>query len=408
MRTPIENPLQTTLRQHLIQQAEAWLMTQGYKVTGPDRLVDSSGSLADVQHMQQLYRLDTALSNGRGITKELRQDALSVAITNLEKATVAQLAATIAFDEHVVEHGMNELYKWVAATTALPHEDITIPFLVMRHFIWQVKRKLIDKRVTFHLMPLLFGSIQGSGKSRGIQALLEPLSRYTINSKTVPEIIDSRNFRTLSLNYVCFLDEMGKSEVADIESLKNIITAETMNYRPLYTNGNMTAVQRSTFIGASNKDIRSLIKDQTGMRRFYQINCKPEAKSQALWDIVSALDINAIWRSVDENQDVPEIKDYLDDLSRHQEGIRAKNAIEEYAIEFNVKKGEARVPLKTLYTSFKNYCDEAKLHPFSKPVFTQEFEQLGFTRGVANYGVYFLLDKAPSTMQDVSKRVKET
>ena len=65
------------------------------------------------------------------------------------------------------------------------------------------------------------------------------------------------------------------------------------------------AINRATFIGTTNKDISRLIFDDTGMRRFYQIDCK----SRLDWDITQRVEYLKLWRSVDERAETPLLKD---------------------------------------------------------------------------------------------------
>lgn len=383
--------MNTTFRQNLIDQAKDWLISNGYQVLGPDRLVDSRLALVDHDTMQRLYRMDFAPFNGRGTTNELRMDALTVAITLLEAEQVAKLAATIAYDPSVVADGIQTLYKWLQLTTG---EYTITPEVaaVIQHFIWQVKRKLNNKAVKHHMMPLIYGP-QGTGKSMAVARLLEPVSRYMLAGKTVPEMIDARNFKALSQNYVCFFDEMARSEQADIETLKNILSINTINYRPLYTNKNSTVIQNTTFIGASNKDIRNLIKDSTGMRRFFQITCNANAKNKEAWRQARDLDMTLIWKAIDENADEPSIIELLQTIELHQETIRSKNSIEEFMEERDLSAGEERAPLKDVYLQYNQYCQDSNLKPFSKPSFVQELKQAGIETGKANFGQYLGLNR---------------
>jgi hypothetical protein len=181
--------------------------------------------------------------------------------------------------------------------------------------------------------------------------------------------------------------------MADVESLKAVISDDVVSYRPLYTNRNSTVPQNTTFIGASNRDIRTLIKDPTGMRRFYQITCTEDAKSATSWQELSELDYTAVWRSVNEHQDEPEILLWTADLAEHQEGIRHQTSIEEFVNEYDYAPGTERVLLKDLYQQYDTFCNNANMKPFSRPSFMQELAQYGFSKGRASVGTFVLLNK---------------
>jgi hypothetical protein len=384
----------TSSRTILVESAKNWLVSQGYKLKGPDVIEDSQGVQVGLDTVMKCYRIDMAPLNTRGVTNELRQDAFDLALDSIFKENIAATLASISYEPALVERGSNELAKFLTLITG-SEQEIAVPLAVMRHFIWQIKRKMSGKGIKYPLMPVFFGP-QGTGKSFNISYLLRPLEAYRLK-KSVTEIIDPRNFKTLSENFVCFLDEMGRAEMADVESLKAVISDDVVSYRPLYTNRNSTVPQNTTFIGASNRDIRTLIKDPTGMRRFYQITCTEDAKSDAAWQLLRELDYVAIWRAVNENESEPEILQWTADLAEHQEGIRHQTSIEEFITEHSYAPGTERVLLKDIYQQYDSFCSTANMKPFSRPSFAQELVQLGFVKGRIASGVFILLNKQIKT-----------
>lgn len=178
-------------------------------------------------------------------------------------------------------------------------EDTNISFelskCVLQEFIYQVKRRLFGLPVSHHLMPVIYGG-QGSGKSEFTNRLVGVLGNlYAVSN--FAEIADNRN-ASLFQNFVIVMDEMGKADRSDIETVKSAITRDKFTYRPMGSNQDRTLIQNSIFIGSSNKTLAEIIKDPTGNRRFVQLDMKV-GSGQAEWDFVNSTDFLALWSSID-------------------------------------------------------------------------------------------------------------
>ncbi|MFP2929486.1 hypothetical protein ACLESO_30665, partial [Pyxidicoccus sp. 3LG] len=98
----------------------------------------------------------------------------------------------------------------------------------------------------------------------------------------------------------------------------------------LATSPKLFRPNNTTFIGASNVPIQDLIRDPTGMRRFYQTDCLDHLD----WNAINAIDPLAIWLSVNERlefKDTPlAVPHVLAECKRRQEALRTKSALEEW------------------------------------------------------------------------------
>ena len=109
----------------------------------------------------------------------------------------------------------NEICKFVQAITG--HQN-PLDIAVMRHWIWQVKRKFKRKDTKHHLMPILYGKTR-SGKTTAIEKLLEPIKQLTMIAE-MAIVNDSRNDFNLIEKLVIFFDEMSKADRVDVQNLK--------------------------------------------------------------------------------------------------------------------------------------------------------------------------------------------
>ena len=82
-------------------------------------------------------------------------------------------------------------------------------------------------------MPVILGP-QGKGKSTFVNMFIAPLRELTleVNFKAIE---DDRNIDIWN-SFILFLDEMGYASKADVDTIKNAITANTLTRRPMRSN----------------------------------------------------------------------------------------------------------------------------------------------------------------------------
>lgn len=165
-------------------------------------------------------------------------------------------------------------------------------------FIYRVKNHMRGQwKHGAHLMPIFHGR-QGCGKTTLVNHLLSPIEGF--DSEIGFEMLrDNSSFYQLSKMPVMFFDEMAGIGKADVETLKGVMTSTGRQMRQAYQTASVKTVV-STFIGCSNRDIRTLIRDETGNRRFLQIDMKHTGREE-----IHQIDMLKIWRSVDENNVAP-------------------------------------------------------------------------------------------------------
>ncbi|NJL23882.1 MAG: hypothetical protein HC902_00970 [Calothrix sp. SM1_5_4] len=240
--------------------------------------------------------------------------------------------------------------QWVVAVTG---EADSCDIAMMRHVIWQVKRKLCGLPVEHHALVCIFGA-SGAGKSVAIQKLLEPITSVTIH-QNMTVFNDQFSRRMFTSNYCMVFDEMGKAKQVDIDCLKNIITANPVEWRGIQSESIHSGQQNCTFIAASNIPLCERIKDTTSARRFWQLNCKEKLD----WNAINSIDYLAMWRSVNENDSCP-ILDVLDQVRRVQErDLRVRDPIEEW-IASCCRESDSQSGLTTseLFQIFKCWCSK--------------------------------------------------
>ncbi|MGH1587313.1 VapE domain-containing protein [Methylobacterium phyllosphaerae] len=250
------------------------------------------------------------------------------------------------------------LWLDVAQRLFVTSEDMPVPFVVavLKKFMHQVKRKLRSLPVYDHLMPVILGT-QGKGKSTFVRAMLNPIKELMLGVD-FKMIEDDRNI-DIWASYVLFIDEMGYASKANIDTIKNAITAETLTRKPLYTNAKVEIEQNATFIGCSNKTLEQLIKDPTGIRRFVALQYHNDPD----WEFLNALNWTQLWRSVDHEGPCP-MAPFKLELAEVQEGSREMGRVEHWLTDFDPVRapdfgsdGRGRVKAKLLYDNFREFED---------------------------------------------------
>jgi hypothetical protein len=265
--------------------------------------------------------------------------------------------------------------------------DITIA--VLKKFIWQVKRRLDSRTVTYHLMPILYGS-QGCGKSVFITKMLEQLG--SLASTTDFDRLGDNREAGLFRNFALFLDEMNKADRADMDTVKAVITREEFSYRPMGTNLTVTSTQNASFIGASNKLLEQLINDPTGVRRFFQLDFNSQSGERE-FAFINSLDFTAMWRSVDHLAADP-CEPYRDEMRALQARHATRTSVGEFADALVENSGRYKavtdygsvaeqtmetsvVTKERVYLAYRDWCSAMrKAKPLEQQSFINELRRM--------------------------------
>lgn len=224
-----------------------------------------------------------------------------------------------------LQRGREECHRFLSVfSSTVTDLDVEI----LRHMIWQVKRKLQALPTKYEMM-LVFSGGQGAGKSFALRELLfKPLGDLVHKSAGFEALADARESRLFADHYVCFFDEMSGAHKAEMERVKQIITSGTIKQRRMGTTSHDTMPMNSTFFGASNPPLEMLIRDQTGMRRFWEIKVDPAVITRPRWPQLKVVDIKAIWQSADVNDPESPIESRILEVQEQQEGLRDKSIYE--------------------------------------------------------------------------------
>lgn len=223
---------------------------------------------------------------------------------------------------------------------------------VLAHFLCSIKRKLNDKEVVYHIMPIIYGK-QGGGKSLCLQRLFAPLTNLTLDL-SLTELTDARFYFALNRNFVVVLDEMAGAAKSDVEKLKKTISSSYNDVRKLGTNIVTKIKQNSCFIGTTNKPVSEIIFDPTGARRFFEI----KALDKLDWNVINSIDYVALFQGIDENKEKEYFENVQKDVEKDQEDLIGVDELTAFLDTFKISSGPKEFSAILFYDTYKTWAEE--------------------------------------------------
>lgn len=223
---------------------------------------------------------------------------------------LATVVAELKYDEKLVDAGE----RWLKAMYDYfkPTESYDIFATLMKHWAWQVKRKMNDKAVKNHIWLNFYGAA-GLGKTTALNKIAAPINDFVSTTSISKLFDDTKEIRRLTENFILIFDEMavnveseasgGRLSADQKAILKSIVTGDKLDARVYGTQEQ--AKRKITFscISSANEHLYDVIYDDTTMRRFFDFNCT--GTRPASFDEINKFLDNSIyfWRSIDENKD---------------------------------------------------------------------------------------------------------
>lgn len=242
-------------------------------------------------------------------------------------------------------------------TTRPPKEEDVCAFA---HSLWLVKRGLFRLKRHDHHMFILLGG-QRLGKSEAMQRVFGPLSEFRINT-SLDNIVDPAFVESRAYHLIQFVDEMsGYSKKSTVEHLKDVITNPNYATRRVYGRYVSQFQNWATYFGCSNTPVSAMIRDSSGMRRFYELEVNPNFKNN--WDKVNSMDFEAMWKGVDEKLEYGYVGGKYEEVGNRVREIKEKytdiDIKEQFVEDMNVvyTKGMKVRPVlnSVIMARFKDY-----------------------------------------------------
>lgn len=279
-------------------------------------LVDGPNSCPRPSDINQLADFIYVWQNeqGYGSKKEIIKTYLSTYAARYSGKSVDKLFAEIGFRKDAVaecDKCLKEIHDLLKI-----QESYEIFSTIMKHWLWQVKRKIIGRDVVWEIWPNFYGA-SGVGKSTLIRKMCTPLSEFYIEPQISIFADATRERDKLTRYYILNFDELtigGSSKFlgdtdavpGDVQrAIKQFTTQKKMTSRTL--GGQEQSTRRVTFnpISSANDHLYDIIFDEQTMRRFFEFHCTME-KEEADTGYYKKKDIlqeklTVVWNGVDEN-----------------------------------------------------------------------------------------------------------
>ena len=241
-------------------------------------------------------------------------DALKVFVSNRDLHARDALRKRIYYRE---EYGSNcyafHMVKRVMELFEVK-EDHDLSTVMVMQWMWQTKRYALSQEVLEPIMINFMGAAQGTMKTSFIEALTTPFKQYRKTDAKLRDVTDEREYTLWAKKYVIIFDElqkgrMNKGEMGSlITAMKSLLTAKTVGGRVMKTTHHIEMQRIFSPIASSNASIVSVIRDKTGMRRFFEMNVMTSVRAHPeLITIVNALldpsgaYAEMVWGSINEH-----------------------------------------------------------------------------------------------------------
>lgn len=157
--------------------------------------------------------------------------------------------------------------------------DFDVFSTMWKHWMWCVKRRFHQMKAVNEIMINIYGT-QGSGKTIPMTSVFnEVFTKKMFSQIAIDTVTDTRNHYLWAAKAVLMLDELQGDVVTNesLGSLKAMITSDTVDYRLLGQNKDISAYKTASMISSSNFHLCKRIKDASGMRRFIEFNIDSNA-----------------------------------------------------------------------------------------------------------------------------------
>lgn len=286
---------------------------------------DTVQSFLDVEPLGDRDVLDELILHVSGIGKKISASLLKAALRKIvrrrkkdrKKEILAELILASQSPLGVTEGEWTKFGMLFDMRTELA-------VAIGKYVIFQVKQKAINHPIKDHLVPIIFGGEQGSGKTTLVRRIAAPLYELASANVLLSDFADKRSGDLYNYSLV-ICDDMEQLDDKSVAALKGTITATHINRRILMTSTSATIRQAATLIGTANKPISELINDETGHRRFVMMPFKngnvAKGGDPNVWPAVNSLDVKMLWDSVDAFGSSP-IAPFLAELHHYQNHYR--------------------------------------------------------------------------------------
>lgn len=256
-----------------------------------------------------------------------------------------------------------------AGATEMEHEAHVH---AMKQWIWQVKRGIAGQEVRWHVAPIMWCKMNGTGKTYNLRKLVDPIYQFVRELK-VEELNEKFSGKMLARTLIVLLDEFEGCAPSEVPIIKSILTGKPFDKRGMMSESGFFAENRISCIGTSNKEPPHGFYDETGARRFWSIHTREEKvlPGTGRHRFYSGFDVASFWSAVRVSDEAPsasmskELADYMDDVRNRK--LRSKSSLESFLSDACEYAGSgdtsSDVKMATIIAAYRIYCSRTGLTP---------------------------------------------
>lgn len=159
--------------------------------------------------------------------------------------------------------------------------------IIRKELVAAVRRVITEKAVKFDQMIIITG-IQGIGKSTFLNKLGK---KWYTDFKL--KLDDKDTLVGLQKYMIVEVGELAGFNKVEVSALKNFISQTTDTYRAPYARNTVEHPRHYVLFGTTNDD--EFLKDSTGERRFWPIECGVQATKKSVFDDLTEEEVDQIW-----------------------------------------------------------------------------------------------------------------
>lgn len=328
---------------------------------------------------------------------------IKAVLQNIAKDAVSNYLTTvynqIKYDKNSepnVDQFLRGIYDYLQ-----PEEPFEIFSVLMKHWGWMVKRKLLGKSVRNHIWINFYGGT-GLGKSTMIQKMCGVMDEFLSTTTIAKMFDDTKEIKRLTEKYILNFDELaingnepgdGFLAADQLAILKQMLTGKYLDSRVYGTQQQSRRKITFSCISSANYHLYDTIFDEQSMRRFFEFHCKaakPKNYDQINKVLVFA---NEFWKGLNEHDDLGYWIETDEQMWNTIETIQknyfpTKTTVSQW-ISFN-KIIQGNKTAKEIYPLYKLWCDENGFrNKKSLPGFIEELKRR-FPTFIGSDGIFRL------------------
>ena len=247
------------------------------------------------------FRINTG---NRTITSKDLINYLSYAVDQKRVELLNEIIESIKYED---TNFIDEYLKMFHKTLNISQEYDVFKMIFL-HWCWQIKRRILERPIINQLWLAIHGA-QGTGKSTVMNKIFKPIFKnlYT-NTLSLIDLTDSNQASVFSNQLVINVEELdngsdGYMKIDKLAKIKKYMSNEDISYRKFFTQKTETTKINATLISTSNEHLYDKMNDETGLRRFFELNSLNTYQQRFETSGVDWLSENGLrfFKNIDEN-----------------------------------------------------------------------------------------------------------